>query len=51
MDVLLSFGPNWKRNDEEMIEKFQSYIMVVKDKMADVFFSNQENETKLLQWC
>ena len=24
MDVLLNFGPNWKRNDEEMIDKFQS---------------------------
>jgi ligand-binding sensor protein len=24
MDVLLNFGPNWQRNDEEMIEKFQS---------------------------
>ena len=23
MDVLLNFGPNWKRNDEEIIEKFQ----------------------------
>ena len=24
MDVLLNVGPNWKRNDEEMIETFQS---------------------------
>ena len=23
MDVLLNVGSNWKRNDEEMIEKFQ----------------------------
>ena len=48
MDILLNFGPNREENEEEMTEKSNVKIMVVEDKMADPFFSNQENERKIV---
>ncbi len=48
MDILLNFGPNREENEEEMTEKSNVKIMMVEDKMADPFFSNQDNERKIV---